>query len=112
MLSPWAPAQSRVVLSNKVIMFSRGLIATFQWTSIFLAARRDPALARSGFLWAQFNYADRDLVLQYTRDAGMGRMLLEDVTWHSQLYGHQPGPNWSAPLLHDWVAQCRAAGTR
>ena len=75
-------------------------------------ANQLPALRRSGFLWMKFTYDEKDLALQYTQEAGAGRILLLRGLWGDHLRGYRADTTiWgSSAELKNWVGQCQAAG--
>ncbi|TWT40011.1 hypothetical protein RAS1_44040 [Phycisphaerae bacterium RAS1] len=78
---------------------------------IGVAARDHPALRRSCFLWDQFEYSERQLAIQYTLRAGVGRVLLAERMWQDARRPDQPAPVWaSSAELRGWVNQCKSNG--
>ena len=77
-----------------------------------VAAKQLPALRRSCFFWQRFTREERDLALQYTLQAGAGRVMLLHELWGDRRRKYNPANGvWNdAADLAAWVNQCKAAG--
>ncbi len=76
-----------------------------------VAARQQSVLNRSGVFWVQVPYQHRQQVLQYTLDAGAGKLLMLAWAWANPRTRYLPPTAWGGwTALNDWVEQCRTAG--
>lgn len=78
-----------------------------------IAAKQQPALQRSCFFWFAFSPEDRDLALQYSQEAGVGRILMNVFLWADIRNQYAPAGSWgSLEGLQTWIAQAQASGIK
>ncbi|MFH1748662.1 MAG: hypothetical protein ABIG44_16630 [Planctomycetota bacterium] len=76
-----------------------------------VAGKQLPAVKRSCIFWMNITYENRGLALQYTRDAGAGRILMHHKLWGDPTRKMIPAERWGGVAgLRGWLDDCKAAG--
>lgn len=86
-------------------------VETDEGVPIGVGSRQHPALRRSCMFWDQMLYTERNTALQWTLDAGVGRVLLHQPLWQDSRRPSQVQPLWgSAANLKSWIDSLKAEG--